>query len=327
MKTKYPALRPVHLMSTKGVEKEERLAVKSAIKTALKIGGVEKVVKIKDFGYWNQGPGPYMSIDWYIEQAKKPAIRTFQLKDKGKGKQIDARKLIAICGNEPWRFTGPRFKELVKLAGEGKYEPKGSSSMTIQFDPDMTLRFFRRLGEKMTIQDMRDDPNYFIEGEDIYYSPHYDVIVVDYDLNDSNENLNFIIGLSNKADGKVRGEKSFRHRGFAAESIISVKRFRDIKPVKKRLACLKTLALHEFGHIIHAARGREGVEALTSSRGKHKTLYQNHCANECVMRQGNRVPKSWIKMTDDRLDRADKGKPSYCKECIRDIKKFFRQKL
>lgn len=130
--------------------------------------------------------------------------------------------------------------------------------------------------------------------------PHYTVFVVDSDL--WQRDISFIIGLSRETEGAV----------------FSAVRFRDVRDERMKYECLKTVALHELGHTFGAAAGRKGIEALTTKYcGK---LCDDHCANECVMRQGNSVPDAWIKISEDSL-RSGKA---FCNECRDDLIKYFR---
>lgn len=128
--------------------------------------------------------------------------------------------------------------------------------------------------------------------------PHYTIFVVENDL--WLHDCHFIIGLSREGESAV----------------FSVVRFRD---GRMKYECLKTEAMHELGHTFGAAEGRKGVDALT---GKYcGELCDEHCANECVMRQGNNVPDAWIKISEDRLRSSE----AFCNECTGDLIKYFRQ--
>lgn len=129
--------------------------------------------------------------------------------------------------------------------------------------------------------------------------PHYTVFVVDSDL--WLRDRQFIIGLSREAEGAV----------------FSAVRFRDVRDERMKYECLKTEALHELGHTFGAAAGRKGVDALTTKYCGE--LCDEHCANECVMRQGIRVPDAWIKISKDRLTSGE----AFCNECIDDLIKYF----
>ena len=131
--------------------------------------------------------------------------------------------------------------------------------------------------------------------------PHYTVFVVDSDL--WLRACQFIIGLSREAEGAV----------------LSAVRFRDVRDKGMKYECLKTEALHELGHTFGAAAGRKGVDALTATYCGE--LCDEHCANECVMRQGIRIPDAWIKISKDRLRSGE----AFCNECIHDLIKYFRR--
>jgi len=127
----------------------------------------------------------------------------------------------------------------------------------------------------------------------------YEVFLVDIDL--WSRRLDFVIGSSNSTG-----------------TVFSVIRFRSLDK-KKKYECIKTETLHELGHVFSAAKGRTGVDALGEDTTDSK-LYDNHCANICVMRQGNSVPDAWLKMSEDRLKNGN----AFCDNCISDMKTFFK---
>lgn len=59
------------------------------------------------------------------------------------------------------------------------------------------------------------------------------------------------------------------------------------------LECLKTLTMHEFGHVLGIVPDYRNI-AVEDSLGKH-------CTNRCLMRQGMNV-QDWVKITQDRLN-------------------------
>lgn len=131
----------------------------------------------------------------------------------------------------------------------------------------------------------------------------YSIMIIDKDLTAEKEDgtwYNFIIGDA--------------QRYICA--VLSVKRFRAIP---ENHECIKTLVMHEFGHVFCAAFGKTGVDVLLGHSG-NKDLKMNHCDQECVMRQGSRVPEAWIKISEDRLK---SGKP-FCKECINEMKRYLK---
>jgi predicted Zn-dependent protease len=222
-------IKPIYLMNTQGVTELERRAVRDGIDTLLKIAGTDNVIKVEDFGYWNQGSGDFESIDWYVNKAMTDNFF-------GYGRQLNASVLLHLCYKEDWQKT-----------------------------------------------------------------PHYEVFAVDKDL--CYHGLNFIIGL-----------------GDPIGTIFSVVRFRNLDD-RIKYECIKTETMHELGHTFKAAKGRRGVDALTGTTGNNGTLYMDHCANECVMRQGVEVPKTWIKISQDRL----KSGIPFCGKCTDDLISFFRK--
>ncbi|MBI5359388.1 MAG: hypothetical protein HZA48_02265 [Planctomycetes bacterium] len=136
-------------------------------------------------------------------------------------------------------------------------------------------------------------------------APHYIVMIIDKDLTSKRNDgtwYNFVIG-----DG-------FQDIGV----VLSVKRFRGLSDSQKQEECIKTLVMHELGHVFGAADGRNGIDAL-STQSNSSVLYKDHCDQECVMRQGSRVPDAWIKISEDRL----KSVRPFCDKCIVEMKKFF----
>jgi len=59
------------------------------------------------------------------------------------------------------------------------------------------------------------------------------------------------------------------------------------------LECLKTLTMHEFGHVLGIVPDYRNI-AVDFALGKH-------CTNRCIMRQGMNV-SDWVRITQDRLN-------------------------
>lgn len=129
--------------------------------------------------------------------------------------------------------------------------------------------------------------------------PYCDLFLIDIDL--WSPGLNFVIGSSNLIG-----------------TVFSVIRFRNLSK-QKQYECIKTETLHELGHVFGAAKGRAGVDALGEDPSDSR-LYNNHCANMCVMRQGNRVPDAWLKMSEDRFKNGN----AFCDACVKDMKNFLK---
>ena len=92
--------------------------------------------------------------------------------------------------------------------------------------------------------------------------------------------------------------------------VISLKRFKekygDNPAYLKEV--IKTITIHELGHVFSATRdGRHNVA--------NRDGYGAHCdCPDCIMRTDTKA--SAKKLTDDRLRRKREGKPPLCPECI-----------
>jgi predicted Zn-dependent protease len=120
---------------------------------------------------------------------------------------------------------------------------------------------------------------------------HYDVLIVNEDMFD--RGTNFVIGLASSGIGTV----------------ISTYQFRELKE-RLKSECIKTEAMHEFGHVLSLpdeTRGKNLVKSLG-----------DHCSNRCIMRQGLVLPKDWINITEDRLKYGP-----LCPDCREDLDRYF----
>jgi hypothetical protein len=124
--------------------------------------------------------------------------------------------------------------------------------------------------------------------------PHYDVILVADDM--YYQKNSFIIGLS----------------GLGLGIIVSTYRFMDL-PQQEQIECIKTVALHELGHVFGAIHSKR-IQAVEDKLGRH-------CTNVCVLRQGLVVPRDWLQMTKDRVR---SGRP-FCDECIAGMRRYLGQ--
>jgi predicted Zn-dependent protease len=120
---------------------------------------------------------------------------------------------------------------------------------------------------------------------------HYDVLLTHRDL--YADNTHFIIG-----EGV---------RGFAL--ILSTFRFQQLRADLCH-ECLKTVAMHELGHVFGLIPDNRKVN-VEYSLGKH-------CTNRCIMRQGLQIPTDFIRYTEDRLA----GIP-FCTQCLYDLRRYF----
>jgi predicted Zn-dependent protease len=115
--------------------------------------------------------------------------------------------------------------------------------------------------------------------------------------------------------------KGSGNNGFSAglssengPSIISTYRFKGIEDEIERARCLKTLVMHEMGHLF----------GVINETYRKKIDYRGgaHCVNDgCVMRQGWNVPEDWQQMTKDRI-----GKDPFCPQCLLDMRDWLNKK-
>lgn len=90
--------------------------------------------------------------------------------------------------------------------------------------------------------------------------------------------------------------------------VLSTFRFEKL-PEEKRCQCLKTVAMHELGHMF-GLPSEDRNENVEDNLGKH-------CTNKCIMRQGL-FPKDWLDITDDRLKHG-----ALCSDCTNDLESYF----
>jgi predicted Zn-dependent protease len=108
----------------------------------------------------------------------------------------------------------------------------------------------------------------------------------------ADEKTNFVFGSSDK-DLPV---------------ILSTFRFKGLSE-KERCQCLKTVAMHELGHVF-------GLPSV--GRNKNVENLGEHCTNSrCIMRQGLNVP-DLLNITTDRLKHG-----ALCSNCTNDLKSYF----
>lgn len=81
-----------------------------------------------------------------------------------------------------------------------------------------------------------------------------------------------------------------------------------------RIECIKTVAMHEMGHVL-------GLLPETETENIIPGIGGNHCNNNCVMRPGkDDIPKEWIIYSLDRID----SQP-FCCRCLRLLGAFTTQ--
>lgn len=92
--------------------------------------------------------------------------------------------------------------------------------------------------------------------------------------------------------------------------VVSIDSFKDFNPYE-RFECIKTVALHEFGHLF----------GLPSSNraGTRNNSMEIHCANECIMEEVQNEPQGWVTRTEKRIN-SSLGSP-YCDTCLQELRK------
>lgn len=125
-------------------------------------------------------------------------------------------------------------------------------------------------------------------------NPHWEVFIVNHDLNDTDRNgnyLNFVFGSTNPE--------------FAA-SVQSITRLMASVPNEPlRLAMIRRLLRHEVGHMFGLPNRRYNVEQSLGA----------HCAsNVCTMRQGLSI-EEWATLTQA----EERNRVHFCNDCTADL--------
>lgn len=136
-----------------------------------------------------------------------------------------------------------------------------------------------------------------MEEEPWQENPHWDVSVVNHDLNakhDDGRYVNFVFG---ETDTSV------------PSSVQSVTRFiEEVQPGTLRQAMVRRLLRHEVGHMFGLPSGL---------RGRNLTEYLGtHCTNPCTMRQGGSI-EAWKKLTHEEESMGI----HFCGDCMQDLAK------
>lgn len=270
----------------KGTDDVERSAIREGVNTILEAAGVKEGIEVIDMGHWSVGGGPWDSMDWYVRE-------NMLATDRGFGRQVNGDHILDMLETDPRNYRGPRFQDLLERKKRGEYVDINTREGHLSF-----LNIFRKARNEPPLTELENPEDYLIIGENIFRDDHYDVFVIDNDM--GYKGMNFIVGV-----GNWKG------------TVISVRRFRGLDD-EMRHACVRTEVMHELGHTFDAASTRYGADALGDDNSNPR-LYANHCANECVMRQGNVVPTAWVKMSQDWLR---SGKP-FCDECVQDMRGYF----
>lgn len=95
-------IKPIHVMNEPGLSDLEKKAVLDGAGELLRIGEVENLLAIKDFGVWrNEGYRnmdgslkEYQSVDWYLQEGRKASHNKTQIK---------ADKILDSFKAEPWQ--------------------------------------------------------------------------------------------------------------------------------------------------------------------------------------------------------------------------------
>ena len=179
---------------------------------------------------------------------------------------------FGIWRNEPWR-SGDK---LLPHCSVDWYIDVGKEQSTQQ----------NQIWSRAIIHQMAQDP-WQKEGQ------HYDVMVLRSDLYENG--CNFIIGQA--MEGVL--------------ALISVNRFLSLDNDLQR-ECIKSVIIHEIGHMFGLPRQNRTDGTITESLG-------NHCTNICIMRQGLAIPKDFIFLTQDRLRNGP-----FCENCLDELRQFFQ---
>ncbi len=128
--------------------------------------------------------------------------------------------------------------------------------------------------------------------------PHWEVFIVNNDLNDRDINgqyINFVFGSTNSQ--------------FPA-SVQSVTRLLSSIPDNQlRYAMTRRLLRHEVGHMFQLPSERRTVNVI-ENLGKH-------CTNVCTIRQGVSI-EQWAQLTQQETARGI----HFCNDCMNDLTKF-----
>lgn len=195
----------------------------------------------------------------------------------------NVQRLVEIIDYGDWRTNDYKHSsgKLNPFESIDWYIDSAKIQDSSQYDADMILSNFS--GEKWRDK-TRGGRN------------HYDLLLCSKDLkSSSHQNLNFVIGLSQKYIGAVVTNHKF-------------KRLDD----ELLFECMKTATMHELGHALGLCYRTHGID-----RDRDSTNY-GHCINTCVMHQGNSVPHDWIQMSKDRRRNG-----ALCIDCKKELKDYF----
>lgn len=187
----------------------------------------------------------------------------------------------------PFRNLGAlRHSDWSSLGGGGDLELKQFSSVD----------YYIACG--MATSDRRPQLNVEAIMEQLWIEPwqetqqHYDVLLTKHDL--YADGTNFVVGVGIEGFGLTMS--TFRFQKLDSWLLPE---------------CIKTIAMHELGHVFGLI-SESRTQNVEQSLGKH-------CTNQCIMRQGLRVPEDFIRITQDRLA----GVP-FCGQCLNALRNYFR---
>lgn len=134
-------------------------------------------------------------------------------------------------------------------------------------------------------------------------TPHFDVAVLDRDLTD--------VPGTGTDEGFVLASVM---PGTA--TVISVHRLREVADEELRLAALRRLVIHNFGHVLEVP-ARERASAVETSAG------ERHCTNMCVMRHAGTVARLLDAVGEERAAGL-----LFCADCRQDVlRSVLRQRI
>ncbi|MEA2036742.1 MAG: hypothetical protein U9O94_04500 [Nanoarchaeota archaeon] len=102
--------KPIFVLCDEGTSNENLDIVVGALEEVLESVGMNGILPINVFGYWNKGDGPHRSVDWYIDKAFEPGRQEYDIHGKG---QCDIAKIWHDFKQDPVQAVRPHYDVLV----------------------------------------------------------------------------------------------------------------------------------------------------------------------------------------------------------------------